>query len=99
MNTPTPLPVPPAPSPMPAKPWYESPIFVALVTLVITRVVNIAQQKYHFDISVYGVTVNDLVSYALDGVGAICALVIAYYRAKIAPLTLTKSKANALNAY
>jgi len=72
---------------------------VGIVTAAATQAVDWAQKKYHVDISVYGLTINDIVSYALDAIGAAALYVAAHSRATSphAPVTMTKAQAVAIN--
>lgn len=86
-----------------ALPWYRSRIVVGIATIVATRLLDYAQKQWHFDASVLGVTVNDLVSFILDGIAAVSAYVALH--ARVAPsvpippvVTLTKNQADQLNA-
>jgi hypothetical protein len=49
-----------------AIPWYQSKVLQGVVTGLVAQVVSKVQAKYNFDITVLGITVNDLVSGVMD---------------------------------
>lgn len=86
-----------------ALPWYKSRIIVGIATIIATRLLDYAQKQWNFDASVFGFTVNDLVSFILDSIAAVSAYVALH--ARVAPsvpippvVTLTKSAADQLNS-
>jgi len=85
-----------------ALPWYRSRIIVGIATIIATRLLDYAQKQWHFDASVFGLTVTDIVSFILDGIVAISAYVALH--ARVAPtipippvVTLTKTAADQIN--
>lgn len=49
-----------------AIPWYKSKILQGVVTGIVAQVISRLQNQYHIDLTVYGVTANDLVSGIMD---------------------------------
>ncbi len=85
-----------------AVPWYKARIVVGIATIIATRLLDYVQKQWHFDASVFGVTVTDLVSFMLDGVAAVSAYVALHARVAssvpIPPIvTLTQKQADTAN--
>lgn len=83
-----------------AVPWYESKIMRGIVAGVVAQIISRVQSRYHFDLSVFGLSVNDVVSGAMD---AITAIAVAYTaRARVnqtatPAIVLSKPQAAAIN--
>ena len=45
-----------------AIPWYKSKILQGVVTGIVAQLISRLQSQYHLDLTVYGLTANDLVS-------------------------------------
>lgn len=96
MNSPDP--VPQAPAVVPAMPWFQSKVMVAFVTIIVTQIAGWLTRKYGVDLTAYGVAVPDVVSWITNTASA---LAIAYGwagRVATAPVTLSKAKADTINA-
>ncbi len=85
-----------------AVPWYKSRIVVGIATIIATRLLDYAQKQWHFDASIFGITVTDLVTFILDGIAAVSAYVALH--ARVAPqipippiVTLTQGTADHIN--
>lgn len=83
--------------------WYRSRIVTGIVTIIVSRALDYAQKRWHFDATLFGITANDLVSAVLDGIGAIAAYVALHARVSPsipipAKVTLTQASADQANA-
>lgn len=79
-----------------AMPWYRSKIIVAILTAVATQILARVKAKYHIDLTVFGVTADELVEGALDAITALAVTYATHARVtqKAAPqITLTKAAA------
>lgn len=86
--------------PTQAIPWYKSRVLVGLVTIVVSQVVDQVQKHYKINLGAFGISINDLVDYILDGVGVAAASWVAHARVTkpSPPVTLTKAAAVAANS-
>jgi len=67
-------------TPPAAIPWYRSRIIQGIVAGVVAQVISRLQAQYHFDITVWGFTANDIVSAIMDGITAIAVAYTAHAR-------------------
>lgn len=88
------------PVPVAAVPWYQSKIIRGIVAGAIAQIISRVQAKWHVDIAVFGLSVTDIVSGAMDGITAIAVAYTA--RARInqtatPAVVLTKTQADTIN--
>jgi hypothetical protein len=83
-----------------AIPWYQSKIIRGIVAGVVAQIIKRVQETYHIDLSVLGISANDLVAGAMDFIAL--AAVAFTARARLtqtsAPvITASKKKADVIN--
>ncbi len=83
-----------------ALPWYRSAVLQGILTVIVTQLIGRVQAKYHVDLSVFGLNVNDIVSWAMDALSAAALAYAAHARvAKPLPaITGTQASADKANA-
>lgn len=83
-----------------AAPWYTSKILQGLITIVVTQVIGKLQTLYHFDTTLLGFGVNDIVAWLMDVISAGAALYATHARVtqKAVPvMTGTQATADQIN--
>lgn len=93
MSTPDPV-----PGVVPAMPWYQSKVITALVTIVVSQLVGLAARKFAIDITTFGLSVPDIVTFAMNTLAGVAVAYGWVGRVATAPVTLKKSTADAINA-
>lgn len=84
-----------------AIPWYKSTVLRGILTIIVTQIVGKLQTQYHFDTTVAGLGVNDIVSWVMDGIsaGALAYMTHGRVTQRAAPAIVgTKSTADQINA-
>lgn len=84
-----------------AIPWWKSTVFRGILTIVVTQVISKAQAQYHFDATVLGLGVNEVVGWIMDLISAGALAYMGHGRAtatSLPTLTGTQTTANQINA-
>jgi len=53
-----------------AAPWYKSKILQGILTIVVTQLIGKLQTLYHFDTTLLGFGINDIVAWLMDLISA-----------------------------
>jgi hypothetical protein len=77
MNSPDPA---PAPAPPTTLPWYQSPVIVGAVALIVMRLANHLKTAYNIDLTVLGFNANDVAEYVIDALVTVGGAVIIWAR-------------------
>ena len=83
-----------------AIPWYRSTVFRGILTIVVTQAINKSQAEFHFDATVLGLGVNEVVGWIMDLISAGALAYMGHGRAtatSLPTLTGTKSAADEIN--
>lgn len=84
-----------------AIPWYKSKILQGIITGVVAQLISKVQVRYNLDLSVWGITANDIVSWTMDVITALAVGYTAHARINqtVTPPTivLTKKQAEDIN--
>jgi hypothetical protein len=83
-----------------AIPWYKSHVLRALLTIALSQGIARLQSKFHIDVSLYGIGVNDMVSFLMDAISGVALAWAAKARVTMPQptITATKTQAAAINA-
>lgn len=84
-----------------AAPWYKSKILQGILTIVVTQVIGKLQTLYHFDTTLLGFGINDIVAWLMDIISAGAAFYATHARVtqKTVPvMTGTQTTADQINA-
>lgn len=83
-----------------AAPWYKSKILQGILTIVVTQLIGKLQTLYHFDTTLLGFGINDIVAWLMDVISAAAAFYATHARItqKAVPImTGTQSTADQIN--